>query len=83
MSSTLLAVVLQQKKTLVDYVGHDEDSALYMVPVDETTTAMPLRVLLPMSAYDDFGRPEQLTVTIRPGNGLNDTDSAFQTPAEE
>lgn len=72
---------LTQKKTVLDYVGHDTDAALYMVPIDEDTEAMPLRVLIPIATYDDLGRQRKLTVTIQPGDELNDADAAFQADA--
>lgn len=51
--------------------GRVADSHAAFHQFDEDTGRPSTEVIIPRATYDDLGQPEQITVTIEPGDLLN------------
>jgi hypothetical protein len=61
---------LIKSQKVLDYLGPTADVHYFGTPDEDSGNVM-LGYKLTQRDFDDFGRPEKLTITIEPGDKLN------------
>ncbi len=62
--------MLAQSIKVLDYIGFIDDEYLYGQLDEDTDEWVPILTLTKVY-FEDFGKVEKLTITIRPGDELN------------
>jgi len=61
--------ILTKSEQVLDHVGADPDGSQFFSGPDGENDCAGLTLTLQM--WEDFGRPDQVTIVIEPGNKLN------------
>jgi hypothetical protein len=65
--------ILTKSKQLLDHCGADPDGSQFFSDPEEESDCAELMLTLTLQMWEDFGRPEQVTILIEPGDKLNET----------